>query len=162
VYVTTFFDLYRLPSDFPGVSSSAGVADPLERAARVESELAAQTIGVAGCSPQRFFPHIQPFEFEALVFADVSRLPEIRSDWTAFVEVLNRVRTAVSSPEHIDDGEETHPSAHLWRLNPRYEKVLHGAAATKRIGLERIRAECAHFAGWLGRIEALTAPQTEA
>jgi hypothetical protein len=84
VYVTTFFDLYRLPRDFPGMPSAVGVADPLERAARVESEFAAEAIDLAGCSARRFFPHIQPFEFEALVFADVSRLPEVRPEWTAF------------------------------------------------------------------------------
>ena len=92
----------------------------------------------------------------------MSQLPEVRPEWTSFVEVLTGVRAGSLSPEHINDGEETHPSAHLRKLKPRYEKVLHGTAVTKRIGLDRIRAECTHFSSWIGRIEALTAVRTEA
>jgi len=160
-YVTTFFDLYGLESDFPGVSSAVRIPDPLARATRVETELTTETVALAGCRPERFFPHIQPYEFEALLFADISRLPEISSEWTAFVEMLEGVRKEVQSPEYINDGKETHPSAHLQKLHPRYEKVLNGVTLAKRIGLDRIREECAHFAKWLGRIEELTPLRTE-
>jgi hypothetical protein len=50
---------------------------------------------------------------------------------------------------------DTHPSALLRGLRPRYEKVLHGVALIERIGLDRIRAECMHFGAWLSRLEAL-------
>src|ERR1041384_1857485 len=38
-YVTTFFDLYGLPTDFPGRASSSGIADPITRAQAIENEL---------------------------------------------------------------------------------------------------------------------------
>jgi hypothetical protein len=103
----------------------------------------------------RFLPHLQPHEFEALLFADPDRLIEIEPDWKRYAEVLRAARVDAFSPEHIDDGVDTHPSARLKLLKPRFEKVLHGPAAAARIGLERMRNECGHFDAWLERIEAL-------
>ena len=61
------------------------------------------------------------------------------------------------SPEHINDGINTHPSARLAKiLKPSYDKPFHGSAVAQRIGLERIRAECRHFDAWLTRIERLS------
>ena len=68
---------------------------------------------------------------------------------------LDAVRRAAPSPEHINDGERTHPSARLREL-PRYRKAQHGPAIAGRIGLDRIREECRHFGNWLSRIESLS------
>ena len=40
-------------------------------------------------------------------------------------------------------------------LRPRYNKVRHGRAVSARIGIDRMRAECAHFDDWMARVEAL-------
>jgi hypothetical protein len=40
-------------------------------------------------------------------------------------------------------------------LKPSYEKPLLGALAALEIGLEKIRAECPHFDGWVRRLESL-------
>lgn len=154
VYVTTFFDLYRLRSDFPGVSDALSVADPLLRATRIEAGLESEVIAVAGCRPGRFFAHIQPYEFESLLFSDVSKFGEARPEWMSFLNLLERASFGVASPEHINDGDHTHPSARLGMLKPRYEK-LDGSSVAERIGLDRIRMKCAHFAGWLTRLESL-------
>lgn len=34
-------------------------------------------------------------------------------------------------------------------------KVRHGRVVSGRIGVDRMRAECAHFGGWMARLEAL-------
>jgi Domain of unknown function (DUF4276) len=154
-YVTTFFDLYRLDAAFPGTADAGEIADPLARAAHLERCLHAAVVAEAGCRPERFLPHIQPHEFEALVFTNVDALAEVEPQWQADVEACRRARTAAKSPEHINDGAETHPSARLRVLRPSYDKVLHGVALAERIGLDRIRAECAHFAAWMSRLEAL-------
>ena len=67
------------------------------------------------------------------------------------------VRESATSPEHINDGRDTHPSARLNTLlhSTKYRKVLHGSAVSARIGVERIRAECRHFGEWLRHIEGL-------
>ena len=67
------------------------------------------------------------------------------------------MRESVATPEHINDGATTHPSARLGRVltQPGYDKRLDGPTVASLIGLGRIRAECRHFAQWLGRMEAL-------
>lgn len=157
VYVTTFFDLYGLTQDFPGVTETSSVLDPIARATRIEGLFAEAVIREAQCRADRFVPHIQPFEFEALLFSDVSRFLEVQPEWRAYLHSLELARGSADSPEHINDGLNTHPSARLKTLlKPRYEKVLHGTAIAMRIGLDRIRAECLHFANWLSRIENLS------
>lgn len=156
-YVTTFFDLYGLSGDFPGHSEASVVVDPVERARMIETHFAEAVVQTEESRPDRFLPHIQPFEFEALLFADVERLTEVEVAWKAYTDPLRTVRKSFPSPEHINDGIDTRPSARLGRLlvGPRYQKVLHGAAAAARMGLGRIRAECRHFGAWLTRIEGL-------
>lgn len=157
VYVSTFFDLYGLASDFPGVHDARGLSDPLERTHAIEVAFGATVVEVAGCRPERFLPHIQPHEFEALLFTDVSAFASNRSTWQTCVAELLEIRLSATTPEHINDGQTTHPSARLSRVlnGPKYDKRLDGPAVAALIGLERIRTECYHFGQWLGRLEAL-------
>ena len=151
-YVTTFFDLYGLPSDFPGPAISS--ADPVERAAAIEEALHEEVVRVTQCRPVRFLLHIQPYEFEALLFSDTSHFARERPEWEQPAEELAAVRRGAASPEHINDGPDTHPSARLKQL-PGYHKVRDGTAVAERIGLDCIRRECAHFGEWLTRLESL-------
>ncbi len=161
-YVTTFFDLYGLPGDFPGRSGGGAQMDPVKRAAAIENGFHAAVVREAECRPERFFPHIQPYEFEALLFSDVKRFPETDPQWTTCLPQLQKARDAAQTPEHINDGLNTHPSARLRQLlRPRYDKVLHGSAVSARIGIGRMRAECRHFDKWLSRVESLPRRQAE-
>ena len=156
VYVTTFFDLYGLPADFPGRSQGRASVNPRQRAAAIEAELHAAVIREARCRPDRFLPHIQPYEFESLLFSDPSRFALVEPEWQPFVGELETVRQSVATPEHVNDGPDTHPSARLGNLlRPRYNKVLHGTAVSAQIGIDRIRGECPHFDGWLTHLEDL-------
>ena len=154
-YVTTFFDLYKLPSDFPGAAHTDARSDPLDQATQIEDAFRTAVVQEAGCRKSRFLPHIQPYEFEALLFSDVSKFAETEPKWRAFADALKDARQSSNSPEHINDGENTHPSARLQCLTPPYKKVLHGTAVSKRIGIERMRAECRHFNRWVRRLEVL-------
>lgn len=155
-YVTTLFDLYGLRPDFPGVAT-APAGDPIARCTAIEATFANVVATDSGCRPDRFLAHIQPYEFEALLFSDVSRFGEVQSGWTMFVPTLQQARDAAQSPEHINDGLQTHPSARLEQLrDPSYDKPLHGSRVAERIGIGRMRRECAHFEAWLARIENLS------
>lgn len=155
-YVTTLFDLYGLPSDFPGRAESALRRDPLDRAAAIEAEFHRVVVQAAECRADRFFPHIQPHEFEALLFSDTAKITETEDMWSRHSEKMQQARHDAQSPEHIDDSPATHPSARLQDLSrPSYNKVVHGVAIARRIGLERIREECRHFNEWLTRLETL-------
>jgi hypothetical protein len=155
-YLTTLFDLYALDTSFPGVADTAGQT-PRNRAARIEQLLHADMTAFANCRPERFLPHVQPHEFESLLFADVDRLCEIEPEWHVHREGLVKIRAGVEDPEWINDSPQTAPSKRLEVLAPNYRKVRHGPVAAARIGLDRIREECPHFRQWYERIAALPA-----
>lgn len=156
-YVTTLFDLYRVTADFPGNTTAAKLTDPIARAIAIEKEFGRAVVDEAGCRPQRFVPHIQPYEFESLLFSDVARFAEVEPDWQRYIGTLRDARRSAATPEHINDGHNTHPAARLTTVlhSRKYKKVLHGAAVSARIGIERIRAECRHFRKWLDQVEGL-------
>lgn len=67
--VTTLFDLYGLPEDFPGLEEHGSDTDTVRRCSSLESALGARI------DDHRFIPYLQRHEFEALVLAS---LPSLR------------------------------------------------------------------------------------
>lgn len=155
-YVTTLIDLYGLDSSFKGVTETKG-RPPASRAEHIESLFHKDVVEYAKCRPERFFPHIQPHEFEALLFSDIARLCELEPDWKNQRAPLNAARERVENPEWINDSPQTAPSKWLEKLQPRYRKVEHGPQAAKRIGFDKIREQCPHFRRWYDRISTLRA-----
>ena len=156
-YVTTFFDLYGLPADFPGRPATTTQGEPLAAAAEVEEGLSEAVVRHTGCRPERFIPHIQPYEFESLLFSDPTAFAEAEPDWQEFTGQLVATRQSAVSPEHINDGPDTHPSARLQILRrPQYRKVAHGTMISTQIGIHRMRSECRHFSQWLERLERIS------
>ena len=122
-YVTTFFDLFALPKDFPGLKDISATTNPLDRAAKIETAFRDTVVCEVGCRRERFFPHIQPYEFEALLFSDTSGFVKAEPAWKAFAGKLASIRENSKSPEFINDGANTHPSARLQNLlRPGYKK----------------------------------------
>jgi len=154
---TTLFDLYRLDTGFPGYTEAAG--KPLaQRLAVLNKAFHADMVSFAGCRPERFLPYFQPYEFEALLFSDISRVVGLETNWAAAETPLQAVRDSADSPEHINDGPTTKPAAHLKRhlTLPSYDKVLHGPIAASLIGFARMEQECHYFATWLASLRALS------
>ena len=103
------------------------------------------------------FPYVQRHEFEGLLFSDVAGfstlgIPGIDA---ACLQSLRRIRDHFETPEDINDDRDTAPSKRVEALIPRYRKRLHGPLVAEATGLERIRAECPRFDGWVRRLEAL-------
>ncbi|MBE2242674.1 MAG: DUF4276 family protein [Burkholderiaceae bacterium] len=123
----------------------------------LEAALQADVVQHCGCDPARFIPHGQPHAFETLLFSDVASLAAVESGWAAGAPALLQTRAGAATPEDINDGHETKPSARLEGLlrNPSYRKLRHGPIAAERIGLARIEAECPHVASWLARPRVL-------
>lgn len=157
-YVTTFFDLFALPKDFPGLKDISATTNPLDRATKIETAFRDAVVYEVGCRRERFFPHIQPHEFEALLFSDTTGFAKAEPEWKAFSGKLANIRETAKSPEYINDGDSTHPSARLQNLlRPGYKKVMHGTKVSAKIGVACMRSECQHFDGWLKHIENLPA-----
>ncbi len=145
--VTTMFDLFRLPKDFPGKSGLPKIQNPYEKAEHLERAFE-QDVG-----EKNVIPNILVHEFEGLLFSN----PQAFSDWfdAPVALALTAERTAFQSPEHINDGPETSPSKRILRHCPRYNKPLHGSVIAMDIGLDVIRRECFHFDAWLQRLELM-------
>ena len=146
-YVTTMMDYYGLPNDFPGLDGR--VPDAHEQVVRLELALQ-QDI-----DEPNFIPNLMLHEFEALLFADLSKF-EDWFDGSAMVNLRTQVPDA-SAPEKINDGAETAPSKRIAAalVGHGYQKPFHGPLIAMDIGLEPMRERCPHFDAWLKRLEGL-------
>lgn len=154
--VTTLIDLYGLDTDFPGYSKP-GQLTLDQRLQNLNREFQQDIIQAAGCRPEQFLPYIQPYEFEALLFSDITILTEHNSAWKRSASALESILQNVDSPEHINDRPETKPAALLdFHLkNPGFRKTLDGIPIAEKITLTRIRSKCAYFNQWLTDLEAI-------
>jgi hypothetical protein len=152
---TTMFDLYALPRDFPGFAAAATKA-PVDRVTELEAALSKDILNELGyyLPPERFIPYIQLHEFEALVFADPTKLDCEFIDHNAAIGRLINLSQQLA-PEVIDDGAATAPSKRIIKEIPEYDgcKASAGPLVADKIGLPTLRARCPHFAEWLAKIE---------
>jgi hypothetical protein len=143
VMVTTMLDYYALPESFPGRAAPTG-------ATAHEKVLSVEAAWNADINQRRFAAYLSLHEFEALLFC----APQEIADGFARPELapqLQSIRSGFRSPEEINDHPDTAPSARLETLYPRYSKPFFGSL----IGIERICAECAHFAEWVEFLKSL-------
>jgi hypothetical protein len=156
-FITTMFDLYALPNDFPGklADNYPTRGSGLQKAQFLESQLAQDVNQV------NFIPNLVVHEFEALLFAN----PEKFGEWTDDGTAMDRLRVVVkkvNSPEDINDGPATAPSKRILKAMPTYQKTFHGPLIACDIGLDVMRAVCPHFDSWLRKLEALIHASQEA
>jgi hypothetical protein len=158
VFVTTFFDLYALDNQFPNFTESQKKADVYAKVESLEKEFKKDIVQENLSFTSKFFPYIQPYEFEGLLFSDIAKLTEIESAWSQITNALQIIRNSVETPEHINDSPQTAPSKRLEShlKNPYYRKTLHGTLAIEAIGIDKLLAECRHFAQWYNQLLALS------
>ena len=160
--ITTFFDYYGLPGDWPGVAESKGrpfLAIP----GIVETAIARAVTAefTDSFNPERFIPYVQMYELEALLFsspramAEVFEQPRLQAEFEKIVEECRGC-------EQINDDPDQAPSKRIEALYPPYKKgkseLAHAWRILNRIGLDRVRAACPHFSDWLTRLERLGQP----
>jgi hypothetical protein len=93
-------------------------------------------------------------EFEALLFSKPEELSKALHS-SGSLQELTTIRAIFKTPEEINDDPLTAPSKRIAGVLPGYQKTLHGAFVSKRIGLGVLRAECPHFNEWLSWLEEL-------
>jgi hypothetical protein len=161
VVLSTFLDLYGLDTSFPDFDASTKKAEIYSRTACLEEALHNAIVQQVGCRPERFIPHIQPYEFEGLLFSDVNALCQIEPQWTSYTKKLTDIRDAFETPEHINNSYETKPSKRLENLlHPKYKKTLHGYRGAESITLPVIEQQCPHFHQWMEKLRALAQLQS--
>lgn len=156
IVLTTFLDFYELPTDFPSYVESQGIPLLYDKVEFLENRLHDKLIADIGFNSERFIPHIQPHEFEGLLFSDVNVLVSLEPGWEHSADDLRQIYGQFENPEYINNSFETKPSKRLESLlSPKYRKVLHGSTAAKKITLERIEQECPHFKQWMNKLRSL-------
>lgn len=143
-YVTTLFDYYKMPKDMPAITLRGTLYD---EASAIETAVNAD-IGRANV-----FFHLQLHEYEALLFSDIDVLLNYldRGDTTRFRSSI----AGFQNPEHINNSEATSPSHRIISHAPAYSKYIDGTAIAELIGIDKMMAECPHFATWIKHIKAL-------
>jgi hypothetical protein len=154
-YFTTMFDLYALPSDFPGFDEAKKKTDPYARVGHLEEALAMDLVH------PRFVPYLQLHEFEALLFAAPERFEVVFIEEQRSIDALREIQACFNSPELIDDGEDTAPSKRIISVIPKYkdQNASAGPLIASAIGLPKLKQECAHFSSWLDRLLNLSRPR---
>jgi hypothetical protein len=147
--VTSFFDLYALPSDFPGTNKAAREGDVQDKVLALEEAFAASV------AMTNFIPYLQPHEFEALILSDPAKLAVYYPGQVAGIHALAEEVARYPSPEHINDGRDSAPSKRILRHIPGYKKSLAGTLVAMEIGLPMIRSRCRHFDRWVTVLEGL-------
>lgn len=149
-HVSTMFDLYALPTDFPGkaVAAYPSQSSGALKAEHLEAEL------LKDINELNFIPNLLVHEFEALLFAQ----PEKFSEWTGDADVVSTLSDALlvgGTPEDINDSPHTAPSKRVLAAMPAYQKTFHGPLIACEIGLDVMRYACPHFNAWLQKLEAI-------
>ncbi len=149
VRFTMMVDFYDLPSDFPGYDDAMKLADPYDKVQALEAALAAEM------DDERFIPYLQLHEFEALVLSQPELVGVLFDDSDKATAELVEVCQQFRSPEHINQGRETHPKAQVTRFFPDYQQNVDGPLLAQDIGLQVMREACPHFGRWLTMLEQL-------
>jgi hypothetical protein len=154
--LTTLLDLYGLDTSFPGFEEAKSKPDLASRVTHLNTALHQELVTHVGCRPERFIPHIQPYEFEGLLFSDTVALSQTEPGWQAREAKLAAVRADFETPEHINNSIETKPSRRLEQLlQPGYKKTRHGPLAAERVTLAAMERECLHFRLWMEALRNL-------
>lgn len=159
--VTTFFDYYGMPTDWPGVAEAKG--KPPNQVPEIVERAIAEAVNREfsdSFRPERFIPYIQMYELEALLFSGPAEMAAVFEE-PDLESVFKKIVEDCGGCECIDDDPAMAPSKRIMQHYPRYRKgrtdIAHAPIIASRIGLDRIRAACPHFSDWLTRLGQLGA-----
>jgi hypothetical protein len=157
VRFTTMFDLYALCSDFPGNEAASKQKHiPYERIKTLEQAFAQEM------NDARLLPYIQLHEFETLLYCRLDSFEIHFGECRSQTEALAKdVGILLTTPELIDDGEETSPSHRITKHFPDYPDAKPRAPVdiATMIDLSVVRSKCPHFNEWLTALEQLGGTQ---
>lgn len=103
----------------------------------------------------RFKFRLQVHEFEAYLFSNPDKLAEhFAAREETFETLWSILRQFGGNPEAINDNKETAPSKRLEEIFPGFGKTTDGLVIAQKIGVDKIRAQCAYFHGFCKLIEA--------
>jgi Domain of unknown function (DUF4276) len=150
IAITTFYDYYAFPANFPQKFPTPNLTDGLgaRGAASLESALATYF------NDPRFKPFVHLHEFEAFMFVDANITAATLLNRSLAKSIVNE-RATFENAEAINDGVNTAPSKRIKRLAPTFEKLAQGVIIAEKTGLPALRADCPRFSAWVNWLESL-------
>lgn len=141
IWITTLLDFFRLPVDFPHYTTDGSRISEIEEGLK---DL---------ISYDRFIPYIQKYEFETLLFADISGFEYLDLTENQMKQICE---IAESHPdiETINGGPDTAPSKRLAAIF-NYQKVLYSEIVLSDTTIEQIRDKSHGFDSWMKKIEEI-------
>lgn len=151
-YVTTMFDFFRLPTDFPNYEYAMTCDNHRDFVERLERAMLAD---IPSELSRRFIPYIQLHEFESLLFTDIRVLKADYLDErdAAAIDALYE-DTKSMMPEDINHGATTAPSKRLMNAID-YRKGDFPVSWLNIITVPKIKERCPHFAAWIDKLSNL-------
>ena len=114
VRFTTMFDLYALPTSFPGFKEAQKIKNPYEKVIFLEKSFSRDI------NDSRFIPYIQLHKFESLILANPQNLEIEYFEHEKAIEELKKIlKSHKNNSELINDGNETAPSKRLKKTHSR-------------------------------------------
>lgn len=153
VIVTTMFDLYALPTSFPGYAEAQTITSHLERVIFLEAKMKEDLEAHQGQTFSNYIPYIQLHEFEALAFSSANSFEALFEDNEMNIKGIRELIAAFSNSEDINDSAETAPSKRMQKLIPGYNKVAYGISLIEYTGIETILQKCPHFREWIEKLK---------
>lgn len=144
--VTTFIDYYGIDEEFLGYKESLVLKTIEEKKKSIEEALKLEI------SDLRFFPYVQMYEFEGLLFSDIDSFMWVEEDINK-VNQLKDESKGFPSPEHINNSKETAPSKRIKSIYNSYGKTSDGIVVAEAMGIETILSKCSLFKEWIEKIE---------
>ena len=144
-YVTSLVDFYGFKDK--GTASVSDLEHNINQAVRQRIH--------QSWDEYRVFAYVQQYEFEALLFSDVSVFDLLEDVSNNTITQLGRIRTQFETPEDINDSPITAPSKRITELVQKYRKRRDGPDLAAAIGLDAIRSQCRRFDEWVNRMESL-------
>lgn len=157
VWFTSLFDVYDMPSDFPGRNEAFRNIDAYAKVAALETAWGKDIVAL---KTERFIPHFQLHEFETLLFARIEALQTLFiEDSRAIAQLATSVAT-FDNPEFINHTEHGAPSKRIIKFVSAYQRYKRddqsGAInVLEVVGLPAIRERCKHFDTWIQQLEGL-------
>lgn len=154
VIVTTMFDLYALPSSFPGFDESKTISNHIERVVFLEDKMKEDIEAYQNERFSNYIPYIQLHEYEALVFSSTSGFEALFENGEMDIRGVRSIVNRFPNPEDINDSPETAPSKRMKKLIPGYDKVVYGISLIEYTGIDIIIEKCPHFRCWIEKLKA--------
>lgn len=153
--ISTMFDLYRLPKDFPMYEKSRNTRDPYERVRFLEESLKS-SLENDGMNINKFIPYLQLHEFEAFMFVDSAKtLEKLMNTDQEQKKRYEKIIRQYENPELINSDKG--PSVHMKEIfSESFQKSTIGFSIAESIGLNTLRTKCRHFHEWLEKLERIS------